>query len=90
MTESFSSENYSVHDLVKKSEEFYVKAGLRPMKPSFWEKSMFVKPEDGRLVDCHAASYDFALNCDYRYIFRFNIIPTFCKLKKNLEQYFIL
>ncbi|GFX80344.1 angiotensin-converting enzyme [Trichonephila clavipes] len=57
---------YSVTDLLRKAEEFYTTMGLNPMKSDFWAKSMFVKPTDGRLVDCHAVSYDFALNEDYR------------------------
>ncbi|GFY62170.1 angiotensin-converting enzyme [Trichonephila inaurata madagascariensis] len=57
---------YSVTDLLRKAEEFYTAMGLNPMRSDFWAKSMFVKPTDGRFVDCHAVSYDFALNEDYR------------------------
>ncbi|GFQ72767.1 angiotensin-converting enzyme [Trichonephila clavata] len=57
---------YSVIDLLRKAEEFYTTMGFNPMKSDFWAKSMFVKPIDGRFVDCHAVSYDFALNEDYR------------------------
>ncbi|KAF8784678.1 Angiotensin-converting enzyme like protein [Argiope bruennichi] len=60
------SKGFSVIDLIRKAEEFYTTMGLDSMKPKFWSKSMFVKPTDGRFVDCHAVSYDFALGEDYR------------------------
>lgn len=67
LTDHFLTEDYSVRSIMEKAEEFYVTAGLSPMNPSFWENSMFTKPSDGRVVDCHAASYDFAVDSDYRY-----------------------
>ncbi|GFS96903.1 angiotensin-converting enzyme [Nephila pilipes] len=66
ITSEMTSHGYSVIDLLRKAEEFYTTMGFDSMKLNFWTRSMFVKPTDGRFVDCHAVSYDFALNEDFR------------------------
>jgi len=48
--------------MVKTGEGFYTSLGLDPLPPTFWERSMFVKPRD-REVICHASAWD-VLNAD--------------------------
>ncbi|XP_035210071.1 angiotensin-converting enzyme-like isoform X2 [Stegodyphus dumicola] len=66
ITSRLISDGYFVTDLVHKAEEFYTIMGLNAMTESFWNKSMFEKPNDGRLVDCHAVAYDFSKDDDFR------------------------
>lgn len=51
--------------MVKTSEGFFTSIGLDPMPATFWERSMFVKPE-GREVECHASAWDVEWNDDQR------------------------
>jgi peptidyl-dipeptidase A len=51
--------------MVKTAENFFVSLGLDPLPDSFWERSLFVKPE-GREVQCHASAWDVELNNDLR------------------------
>jgi peptidyl-dipeptidase A len=44
-------------DMVRIGERFYSSLGLAPMPASFWERSMFVKPQDREVV-CHASAWD--------------------------------
>ncbi|XP_054708467.1 angiotensin-converting enzyme-like [Uloborus diversus] len=66
ITEKFIAENFSVYDIAHKAQSIYTTMGFAEMDENFWRKSMFLKPDDGRLVDCHAVSYDFGLYEDYR------------------------
>lgn len=44
-------------DMVKIAEDFFVSMGFEPLPETFWERSLFVKPED-REVACHASAWD--------------------------------
>jgi peptidyl-dipeptidase A len=46
-------------DLVKIGEGFFTSMGMKPLPKSFYEKSMFVKPQDHEVV-CHASAWDLA------------------------------
>jgi peptidyl-dipeptidase A len=48
-------------DMTKYGERFFVSLGLAPLPPTFWERSLFVKPRDREVV-CHASAWavDFA------------------------------
>ena len=48
------------------SEEFFTSLGLIPMTEMFWEKTMYVKPDDREVV-CHASAWDFLNAIDFRY-----------------------
>ncbi|XP_060075065.1 uncharacterized protein LOC132554771 [Ylistrum balloti] len=52
-------------NLFKVAEEFFTSLGLLEMPQSFWEDSMFVKPDD-RDVMCHASAWDFHNGKDFR------------------------
>jgi peptidyl-dipeptidase A len=46
-------------DLVKIGEGFFTSMGLKALPKSFYDKSMFVKPQDREVV-CHASAWDLA------------------------------
>lgn len=52
-------------DMVRFAERFFVSMGLDPLPPSFWERSMFVRPP-GREVVCHASAWDLDYVADLR------------------------
>jgi peptidyl-dipeptidase A len=43
--------------LVRLAEQFYADIGFAPLPETFWQRSLFVKPED-RDVVCHASAWD--------------------------------
>ncbi len=43
--------------MVRFAEAFFVSLGLDPLPPTFWERSMFVRPRDREVV-CHASAWD--------------------------------
>ena len=43
--------------MVKYGESFFTSLGFAPLPPTFWERSLFVKPRD-RDVVCHASAWD--------------------------------
>ena len=52
-------------DMVKYGEGFYSSLGMAPLPQTFWQRSMFVKPE-GREVVCHASAWDLDNEDDVR------------------------
>lgn len=44
-------------DMVRYGESFFKSLGFAPLPPTFWERSLFVKPHD-RDVVCHASAWD--------------------------------
>jgi len=44
-------------DMVHYGESFFKSLGFAPLPPTFWERSLFVKPRD-RDVVCHASAWD--------------------------------
>ncbi len=52
-------------DMVRYAESFFVSLGLDPLPPTFWERSMFVRPRD-RDVVCHASAWDLDFADDLR------------------------
>ena len=48
----------TVKDLFLVSEEFFTSLGLEQMPDSFWNNSVFEKPND-REINCHASAWDF-------------------------------
>ena len=43
--------------MVKYGENFFTSLGFDPLPKTFWERSLFVKPQD-RDVVCHASAWD--------------------------------
>jgi len=51
--------------LVKYGENFFISLGFDPLPKTFWERSLFVKPQD-RDVVCHASAWDIDQKDDLR------------------------
>jgi len=51
--------------MVKFAEAFYTSLGMPPLPATFWDRSMFAKPE-GKEVVCHASSWDVTYADDLR------------------------
>ncbi|MBD3866962.1 MAG: M2 family metallopeptidase [Acidobacteria bacterium] len=52
-------------DMVKYGEAFFTSLGFEPLPASFWERSLFSKPEDREVV-CHASAWDIDWEDDLR------------------------
>jgi peptidyl-dipeptidase A len=52
-------------DMVRYAERFFVSLGFDPLPPSFWERSMLVRPRDREVV-CHASAWDIDADEDLR------------------------
>lgn len=57
ITKLLEENNFTVIDMVKTAEDFFVSMGFEPLPQTFWERSLFVKPAD-REVACHASAWD--------------------------------
>lgn len=66
VTARMLAKNMTVKDMFLISEEFFVSLGLEPMPELFWNNSVFVKPSDGRDMNCHASAWDFFDGQDFR------------------------
>ena len=44
-------------EMVRTAERFFLSLGFEPLPPTFWERSMFVRPRDREVV-CHASAWD--------------------------------
>ncbi len=62
---ALESQGYDALKMVRTGEAFFTSLGMKPLPPSFFEKSMFVKPENREVV-CHASAWDVQNNDDVR------------------------
>ena len=53
------------HGMVKYGENFFTSLGFAPLPATFWERSLFTKPQD-RDVVCHASAWDVDSKDDLR------------------------
>ena len=51
--------------MVKAGERFYTSIGFEPLPQTFWERSLFVRPQDREVV-CHASAWDIDNENDVR------------------------
>lgn len=65
VTQALEKAEYDEIKMVKAGEGFFVSLGLNPLPDTFWERSMFKKPE-GKEAVCHASAWDVDLNNDLR------------------------
>ena len=65
VTAALTAKPYSPVEMVKLAEGFFTSLGLDPLPQTFWERSMFVKPQDREVV-CHASAWDVSYNNDLR------------------------
>ena len=59
VSEQMKLQGYDVKKMFESADDFYAGMGLRRVNKEFWNKSMLVKPADGRKVVCHATAWDF-------------------------------
>jgi len=52
-------------EMVRYGERFFTSLGFEPLPPTFWERSLFVKPRDREVV-CHASAWDVDNDQDLR------------------------
>jgi len=52
-------------NMVKTGERFYSSLGFAPLPKTFWDRSLFVRPQD-RAVVCHASAWDVDIESDIR------------------------
>jgi peptidyl-dipeptidase A len=57
LTEILQSRGAKPLDIVHFGENFFKSLGFAPLPPTFWERSLFVKPRDREVV-CHASAWD--------------------------------
>lgn len=62
---AMKAQGWDALKVVRTGEAFFTSMGLDPMPATFWERSMFVKPE-GKDVVCHASAWDVEINDDQR------------------------
>jgi len=65
VTKALGEKGYDEIKMVKSAEGFFTSLGMDPLPQTFWERSMFTKPE-GRDVVCHASAWDVEINDDLR------------------------
>jgi peptidyl-dipeptidase A len=65
LTKILEQRNTQPLDMVHDAERFFTSLGFAPLPPTFWERSLFVKPRD-RAVVCHASAWDIDYRDDLR------------------------
>jgi len=65
LTNLLERNRYDAQRLVRAGENFYTSIGLAPMPETFWERSLFTRPED-RDVVCHASAWNLDARDDLR------------------------
>ncbi|HYE73316.1 MAG TPA: M2 family metallopeptidase [Blastocatellia bacterium] len=65
LTEILKGRNTDARQMVKYGESFFVSLGMPALPESFWQRSMFTKPQDREVV-CHASAWDIDMQQDVR------------------------
>ena len=65
LTGILKTRNVPPLEMVRIGERFYTSLGFPALPPTFWNRSMFVKPQDREVV-CHASAWDVDLVEDLR------------------------
>ncbi len=65
VTGALKAKQWDAMRMVKLAEGFFTGLGLKPLPPSFFERSLFEKPQD-REVECHASAWDVNYQGDVR------------------------
>jgi peptidyl-dipeptidase A len=65
LTRILERRRMSANDMVRAGERFYTSLGFEPLPPTFWERSLLVRPRDREVV-CHASAWDVDLEADIR------------------------
>jgi peptidyl-dipeptidase A len=65
VTKQLAANNYDEIKMVKGAETFFTSLGFEALPETFWQRSLFTKPED-RDVVCHASAWDLDSKDDIR------------------------
>ncbi|WP_298445393.1 M2 family metallopeptidase [uncultured Ferrimonas sp.] len=65
LTQLLAEHNYDEKKMVQQAEAFFTSMGFEPLPQTFWERSLFVEPQD-RDVVCHASAWDLDNEDDIR------------------------
>ena len=65
VTELLAKHNYDELTMVKGAEKFFTSMGFEPLPETFYERSLFTKPQD-RDVQCHASAWNLDSKDDLR------------------------
>jgi peptidyl-dipeptidase A len=57
VTQIIEERKINEQEMVKYAEDFFLSMGFKPLPKTFWERSLFVKPQD-RSVVCHASAWN--------------------------------
>ena len=57
LTKILEEKNIDEIEMTKIAENFFISLGFQPLPDTFWERSLFVKPQD-RSVVCHASAWN--------------------------------
>ncbi len=57
LTKILQAKRVDAKGMVRYGEAFFTSLGFAPLPPTFWERSLFVKPRDREVV-CHASAWD--------------------------------
>ena len=81
LTKIIADKNLSEIEMVEIAEDFFLSLGFKPLPDSFWQRSLFVKPQDRNVV-CHASAWDIdSQNKDLRI--------KMC-IQKNAEDFIVI
>src|SRR5215203_684220 len=65
LTQILKARNTDAKQMVRYGESFFTSVGFDPLPPTFWERSLFTKPNDREVV-CHASAWDIDYEKDVR------------------------
>jgi peptidyl-dipeptidase A len=65
LTDLLRKKKVDEREMVRYGERFFTSLGFEALPPSFWDRSLFVKPKD-RDVVCHASAWDVDNDLDLR------------------------
>jgi peptidyl-dipeptidase A len=65
LTEILKSRNTDAKQMVRYGEAFFTSVGFEALPQTFWERSLFTKPQDREVV-CHASAWDLDYEKDVR------------------------
>jgi peptidyl-dipeptidase A len=65
LTERLEAKKADAKEMVRYGERFFTSLGFEPLPETFWERSLFVKPEDREVV-CHASAWSIDYEDDLR------------------------
>ena len=57
LTSIIQERNLTEIEMVEIAEDFFLSLGFEPLPDTFWERSLFIKPQDRNVV-CHASAWD--------------------------------